>query len=73
MMNLYSLSFAAYCEHVPAHPERTSVRALSYDMEYRVWPSVEAMETALRRQDMEPTSCYEWTAWTATRVAARLG
>lgn len=62
-------------EHVPAHPERTSLRngrAWDSDVEVREWPSREAMLTACRMSDTGKLGAIPMRDYLTTRYPAAL-
>lgn len=63
----YALSVADSATHAPAAPERTARRELpaSWRVQYRVWPTVEAMARAMR------TRAWRTEGWRACKVPAR--
>ncbi len=75
-MKTYRLSFAASLDHIPAHPERTTFRqagayaAMNFDLEYKVWPSAGAVQTALAMQSRHEPRRSDWTAWKPRRTKA---
>ena len=62
-MKRYTMSFAAACEHVPEHPERTAKRSGSgFDVTFQVWTSRPAMLKTLELQGRRASRQDDWKA-----------
>lgn len=62
-MKRYTMSFAAACEHMPEHPERTARRngtGLNFDVTFQVWPNRTAMLKSIEMQERGAPKAGNW-------------
>jgi hypothetical protein len=51
-------------EHLTGLPlDRVSTRMVGWDTEIKVWRTREAMARAIRKQELNPASPWDWRAW----------